>query len=107
MTGLNKSRYVSLKNSITTSGKYSIKGTFYSNFSYDIDVEAYLWCKEKATGLRIRLDNYDARAYTFKVYKEKKSGKGEIWLNKHLKLEPEIEDFTLSNEFSSVKFPIK
>lgn len=107
LTGLNKSRYVSLKNSITTSGKYSIKGTFYSNFSYDIDVEAYLWCKEKATGLRIRLDNYDARAYTFKVYKEKKSGKGEIWLNKHLKLEPEIEDFTLSNEFSSVKFPIK
>lgn len=85
-----KTRYTTLKNRIYYSGKYMIETSFKDEYNKDFSVESGIYYVPKGQTTRYKINDYDAREYSYQVYKVVKKDPGDILLKfKHL-LDKEI-----------------
>ena len=84
-------RYTSLKNSITSSGKYEVttKFEFYNPKHEQVDVQSGIYYVGKASNIKNKINDYRAREYSYHLYKYLKKDPGDILLKYKLPLSNE------------------
>jgi hypothetical protein len=75
-------RYTSLKNRITSSGKYMVttKFEFYNPKHGPVDVQSGIYYAEKGSTVKMKINDYNAREYSYHLYKYLKKDPGDILL---------------------------
>lgn len=81
-------RYTSLKDRITSSGKYMLinKLIFYTNYEKQVNVESGVYYVSKGGTVKNKINDYNAREYSYQVYKTNKKDPGNILLKFKLPL---------------------
>ena len=87
-----RERFKSLKNSVTTSGKYMVETKFVTSYRADetpITVESGVYYVPKGSTVKMKMNSIDAREYTFQTYKINKKDQGDVYLRYRLKMDQE------------------